>query len=108
MKEFNFKKLIRRNDYTIIFNRVGKRRLANHYGESLKMRISAYIWTLFNTIRWGHRPFGKSKRSKIQRLRRAHQGWRNMLLGRIQAIRVRRVYGRYKPTSSFRVKRYDK
>jgi hypothetical protein len=34
--------------------------------------------------------------------RRAHQGWRNELLGRIHALKIRLQYSRKKTTSLFR------
>jgi len=68
-----------RNDFTTIFGGVGRRR-----------GVRSYI------------PKFKKKRFKLQRTRRAHQGWRNITFGRITAIKVRRLYGRRAPATPFR------
>jgi len=101
VKQFNFKKTVMRNDFTRIFGGIGKRRLVTSYMMRKTGRIALYISGIYG-IRWGHIPFGKSKRSKIQMSRRAHQGWRNELLGRIHALKIRLQYSRKKTTSLFR------
>jgi len=82
-KCFNFRKTIMRNDFTTIFGGVGRRRGVRSYIPKFKKTPVA-------------------KRFKLQRTRRAHQGWRNITFGRITAIKVRRLYGRRTPTTPFR------
>ena len=74
MKRFNFRKRIKRNDFTSIFGNVGARR-------TLKSALKKYFW-----YRW--------KRFKMQQVRRAHQGWRNRVFGSKTALRIRKKYGR--------------
>ena len=81
MKKFNFPRIIKRKLFTIIFGDVGKRRLIQDYYNEPK-RIKA--------------------RFKMQKIRRAHQGWRNRVHGTITALKIRRAYGRRKPTIQFR------
>jgi hypothetical protein len=45
---------------------------------------------------------GGAKRTKMQMIRRAHQGWRNKVIGTLQALRIRLKYGRRKPIAQFR------
>jgi hypothetical protein len=80
-KRFNFKKYIKRNDFTIVFGGFGKRRF-------LKDFVS--------------KPNRLVLRFKIQKIRRAKQGWRNKVFGMIHALRIRKTYGRRKPIGSFR------
>jgi len=81
MKQFNFPRTIKRKLFTIVFGYVGKRRLITHYNPKHKPQI---------------------KRSKMQKIRRAHQGWRNRVYGTMTAQKIRKVFGRRKPTSYFR------
>lgn len=81
MKKFNFPRTIKRKLFNIIFGGVGKRRLIQDYVNKPK-RIKA--------------------RFKMQKLRRSHQGWRNRIYGTITAQKMRKVFGRRAPTSSFR------
>lgn len=48
------------------------------------------------------KPFGGAKRTKMQMIRRAHQGWRNKRIGTWQALKVRLKYGRRKSIPQFR------
>ena len=81
MKRFNFPRIVKRKLFNIIFGGVGKRRFIQDY-------------------------FNKPKRTKlrfnIQKIRRAHQGWRNRVYGSITAQKIRKAFGRHKPTSPFR------
>ena len=79
MRLLNFRKTTPRTFFTAIFGSVGKRR----------------------TVFFG-KPFGGNKRTKMQMIRRAHQGWRNKRIGTIEAIKVRLRYGRHKPIPQFR------
>ena len=83
MKRFNFRKRIKLNDFTAIFGGAGKRRTLLHYAGSKRFRM-----------RW--------RRFKMQQVRRAHQGRRNKIFGMMQALRIRKTYGRRKPIGSFR------
>jgi len=74
MKHFNFRKFIKRNDFTSVFGRVGARR-------TLKSGLKKYFW-----YRW--------KKFKMQQVRRAKQGWRNRVFGSKTALRIRKTYGR--------------
>ena len=71
-----------RNDFTTVFGGVGKRRTLLHF-VSGKAR---YL----------------PKRTKAQQVRRAHQGRRNKVFGTINALRIRRAYGRRPPIPHFR------
>jgi len=83
MKRFNFRKRIMRNYFTTIFGGVGRRRTLLHYAGKKRFR---FRWIRF----------------KIQQIRRAHQGRKNKVFGSINALRIRRTYGRRKPIRSFR------
>jgi hypothetical protein len=83
MKRFNFRKRITRNDFTLVFGGFGKRRTLLHFAGKKRFRM-----------RW--------LRFKMQQIRRAHRGHRNKIFGMIQALRIRRAYGRRKPIGSFR------
>ena len=80
--KFNFNKTIRRNDFTKIFGNVGKRRKL--------LYVAKYC-------------FKDSKRSRMQKIRRAHQGSKNRVFGSIHALKVRLKYGRRKTISQFRI-----
>jgi hypothetical protein len=81
MKRFNFRKRIKRNDFTTVFGGIGRRR-------SLKDFVAKAIRLIL--------------RFRMQQIRRAHQGKRNKVFGSINALRIRKVYGRRKPIGSFR------
>ena len=83
MKRFNFRKRVMRNDFTSVFGGFGRRRTLLHFAGKKRFRL-----------RW--------IRFKMVQIRRAHQGHRNMTFGMIQALRIRRVYGRCKSTALFR------
>jgi hypothetical protein len=70
---------IKRNDFTKIFGGIGRRK-------SIKNQIKK------KTV----------ARSKMQKIRRAHQGWRNKIFGSLQALKIRLQYGRRKPIPQFR------
>jgi len=78
-KSFNFRKTTPRTLFTITFGSVGRRRTV-FFGKFLS----------------------KTKRNKMQMIRRAHQGWRNKRIGSIQALKIRLQYGRRKPIPQFR------
>jgi hypothetical protein len=81
MKKFNFPRIIKRKLFNTLFGGVGKRRFIQDY-------------------------FNKPKRIKLrfnmQKIRRAHQGWRNRVYGTMTARKIRRVFGIRKPISPFR------
>jgi hypothetical protein len=83
MKRFNFRKRIMRNDFTSVFGGFGRRRTLLHFAGKKRFRL-----------RW--------IRFKMVQIRRAHQGHRNKTFGMIQALRIRRTYGRRKPIGQFR------
>jgi hypothetical protein len=80
MKRFNRRKFIKRNDFTSVFGGFGRRRIL--VTRQTKKRLVT--------------------RFKMVQIRRAHQGHRNKTFGMAQALRIRRVYGRRKPTALFR------
>ena len=80
MKQFNFRKRTMRNDFTTIFGGIGRRRL------------------VYNPLRKKQLPL----RFKLQKIRRAHQGWRNRIFGSIHALKIRRMYGRRPVIAQFR------
>ena len=73
MKRFNFKKTIRRNNFTTIFGGVGRRRTVVTRQSATRLVI---------------------RRFKMQMIRRAHQGWRNKQFGTLHALKIRLQYGR--------------
>jgi hypothetical protein len=79
MRPLNFRKTTPRTFFTTLFGSVGKRRTV-FFGGTL----------------------GVAKRTKMQMIRRAHQGWRNKKIGTFQAIKIRLKYGRRKPVPQFR------
>jgi hypothetical protein len=83
MKRFNFRKRVMRNDFTIVFGGIGKRRTLLDFVSKKSFRK-----------RW--------IRFKMVQIRRAHQGRKNKVFGSIHALRIRRAYGRRKPIGSFR------
>jgi hypothetical protein len=85
MTRFNFRKTIRRNTFTQVFKGFGGRRLVTDYKQ---MKIEC------------RNP--RTRKSLIQRLRRASQGFRNKIFGRLNALKMRLMFGRHKNTSQFR------
>jgi hypothetical protein len=85
MLSFKFRKIIRRNSFTQIFKSFGKRRSMIDY-KHLKIVC--------------RNP--RAKRTKNQRIRRANQGYRNKIYGRINAIKMRLIFGRYPKVPQFR------
>jgi hypothetical protein len=83
MKKFSFRKFIRRNDFTTVFGSFGRRRTLLHFAGKKRFRL-----------RW--------IRFKMTQIRRAHQGWQNKTFGSMHALKIRRTYGRRKPTPQFR------
>ena len=75
MLEFNFRKTVARNNFTKIFGRVGARRTV----------IRHFLGCLM------------TKRFKLQAIRRAHQGWRNVTFGMLHGLKIRLKYGRRTP-----------
>lgn len=70
MQKLNFRKLIKRSDFSVVFGTVGKRRIIQDYRQSLSRAV---------------------KRTKSQWMRRSHQGWRNRVYGSIAAFKMRRL-----------------
>jgi hypothetical protein len=83
--KFNFRKTIRRNIFTQVFKGFGGRRLVTDYKQ---MKIVC------------RNP--RARRSLSQRLRRASQGFRNKTFGRLNALKTRLMFGRYKKLPQFR------
>jgi len=75
MLEFNFRKTVARNNFTKIFGRVGARRMVIRHPKKCLM----------------------TKRFKLQAIRRAHQGWRNVTFGMLHGLKIRLKYGRRTP-----------
>jgi len=91
MKNFRFRKTIKRNNFTKIFGGVGQRRFVSTYVKGGRMeRILERLC------------FNKIPHTKMQKTRRAHQGWRNKIFGSIQALKIRLKYGRRKSVTQFR------
>jgi hypothetical protein len=82
---FNFRKIIRRNNFTQIFKGFGERRLVTAYKQ---MKIEC------------RKP--RQSRTTNQRLRRANQGFRNKIFGRLNALKMRLTFGRFKKVPQFR------
>jgi hypothetical protein len=85
MLSFKFRKIIRRNSFTQIFKSFGKRRFMLDY-KHLKIVC--------------RNP--RAKRTKMQRIRRANQGHRNKIYGRLNAIKMQLMFGRYPKVPQFR------
>jgi len=81
MKKFRFPRTIKRKLFNIIFGGVGKRRLITDYNPR-------------------RRPLPLQFR--MMWIRRAHQGWRNKVIGTINALKLRLLFGRMKSTPQFR------
>jgi hypothetical protein len=84
MKKFNFRKWIKRNDFTNIFGGVGTRRTIVHFTGKKRFRL-----------RW--------IRFKMVQVRRAHQGWQNKTFGSLYSLKTRIKYGRRKSIGNFRI-----
>jgi hypothetical protein len=80
MKKFNFRRTILRNGFTEIFGGVGNRR------------------TIF--INKDGKP-SHYKRTHMQMYRRASQGWRNQIYGRLCALKLYVRFGKRKPSRRF-------
>jgi len=91
VKNFRFRKIIKRNTFTTIFGGIGQRRFVSTY---IKRGRIEHIYERMC--------FNKIPRYKIEKTRRAHQGWRNKRIGTIETIKVRLRYGRHKPVPQFR------
>ena len=78
---FNFKKRIKRNDFTSVFGGVGRRRSLTHYAIKPQRPILRF---------------------KMQQVRRAHQGYRNRVFATATLLRIRKAYGRRRPIAQFR------
>jgi hypothetical protein len=77
--------MIRRNPFTSVFGGHGRRRFVTDYKY---MKITC------------RKP--RQRRSLSQRLRRASQGFRNKIFGRLNALKTRLMFGRFKKLSQFR------
>jgi hypothetical protein len=82
---FKFRKTIRRNTFTQVFKGFGGRRLVTDYKH---MKIVC------------RNP--RAKRTSMQKIRRASQGFRNKIFGRLNALKMRLMFGRLKNTPQFR------
>jgi hypothetical protein len=85
MISFKFRKIIRRNAFTQVFKSFGKRRSMFDY---------KYLKIVCRNPR--------AKRTSNQMIRRANQGYRNKIYGRINAIKTRLTFGRYPKVPQFR------
>jgi hypothetical protein len=83
MKRFNFRKYIKRNDFTVVFGGIGKRRILKDFAHKKSFRL---LWIRF----------------KMVQIRRAHQGRKNKVFGSIHSLRIRRAYGRRSVIGQFR------
>ena len=83
MNKFNFRKWVHRNRFTQIFGGINRKRVVEslHYPNQMFRQIDKF---------------------KIQKVRRAHIGWRNLIWGRLMALKLRLKYGRKKFKSNFR------
>lgn len=70
VKSFNFRKRIKRNHFTVVFKRIGKRKVIIQKTKCLVIL-----------------------RFKMAMIRRAHQGHRNKVFGSLTQLRMRRIYG---------------
>lgn len=96
MKNFRFPRIIKRKPFTTIFGGVGKRR----YMQDFRSHIPR---PLDRIIHWTHIYLsGQKHRTKMQKIRRAHQGWRNRVYGGIMGLKIRLQFGRRKKAPQFR------
>ena len=73
----------------MVFGNVGRKRFVST-NQKYKRVIRIYIG------------YDSPPRYKQEKIRRAHQGWRNRIFGTIQALRVRLQFGRRPVTPQFR------
>jgi|GEM_PF-2207385 len=90
MKSFQFPRIVKRKLFTIIFGGVGKRRYVQDFMSYTPSPLTRVVAPL------------SVKRFKMQKIRRAHQGWRNRTFGTIQAIKIRLQFGRRPVVPQFR------
>ena len=81
MRLLNFRKTVRRNSFSQVFKSFGTRRTVLSYVTS-KIKFK--------------------RRTKMQHLRRANQGYRNKIFGRVNAIKMRLTFGRHNKVPQFR------
>ena len=80
MKQFSKRKIVKRNSFTAVFGGFGK----------------------FRPLPFKQRRLLFRQRFKMQMIRRAHQGFRNKIFGRVNAIKIRLMFGRYSKVPQFR------
>jgi hypothetical protein len=85
MTNFRFRKTIRRNTFTQVFKGFGSRRLVTDY-KHIKINV--------------RNP--RKRRTLSQRIRRASQGYRNKIFGRLNALKMRLTFGRFNKVPQFR------
>lgn len=96
MKNFSFPRIIKRKPFTIIFGGIGKRR----YMQDFRSHIPR---PLDRIIHWTHIYLsGQKHRTKMQKIRRSHQGWRNRVYGSIMGLKLRLQFGRKRKAPQFR------
>lgn len=81
MKNLRFRKTTKRNDFTKIFGNIGARRL---------------VWIA--VVKYRRQ---RKHRTKMQMERRAHQGWKNKVFSKLNALKIRLRYGRRTPIRKF-------
>ena len=94
MKVFNFRKLIKRTNFTTVFGNVGGRRRLRF--KPMRKRNPGLGWRY-----WHLGLSGRKRRHKMRMYRRGAQGWMNQTYGRLQALRLRLQYGRKNPVRRF-------
>jgi hypothetical protein len=85
VKKFSFRKTIRRNTFTQVFKGFGGRRLVTDYKHMKVVCLNP-----------------RARRTSMQKIRRASQGFRNKIFGRLNALKMRLMFGRHKATPQFR------
>lgn len=80
MKKFNRRKTVKRNSFTAVFGGFGERR--PFVTRQLK--------------------YHQVTRTKMQMIRRAHQGYRNQIFGKVNAIKMMLAFGRKAKVPQFR------
>jgi len=80
VKKFNRRKTVKRNSFTAVFGGFGKRR-------PLRNRALKLL---------------QKRRTKMQMIRRAHQGFRNQIFGRVNAVKMMLAFGRKRKVPEFR------
>ena len=81
MKSFNFRKRVKRNVFSTVFQRVGKRRTVQTFALS-RIKPKRKFW--------------------MAEVRRGYQGYKNKTFTSCTAIKLRIKYGRKKPVHNFR------